>query len=262
MRARVRNSLLMLVVLLGVCGPAYGQMFPERRHIRKGNRLYEEQRMEEAQKSYREALQREPNSIEAGFNLGDSQYAKGEYEAAESSFTDILEAEGVSDELRAKAFYNRGNAQFQQQKLSEALESFKESLRLNPTDLEAKYNYAYTKKLIEQQENNQDQQQQNQNQNNDQQQDKQQQQDQQQDNNQNKDQNNDPNNDEQQPQEQPQEPEGDKPDPSEGSEPRPQEGPSPESEQLLNAVQAAEDKTREKIDAEKGVGVAGSGKNW
>lgn len=258
MRARVRNSLLMLVVLLGVCVPAYGQMFPERRHIRKGNRLYEEQRMEEAQKSYREALQREPNSIEANFNLGDSQYAKGEYEAAESSFTDILEAEGVSDELRAKAFYNRGNAQFQQQKLSEALESFKESLRLNPTDLEAKYNYAYTKKLIEQQENNQD----NQNQNNDQQQDKQQQQDQQQDNNQNKDQNNDPNNDEQQPQEQPQEPEGDKPDPSEGSEPRPQEGPSPESEQLLNAVQAAEDKTREKIDAEKGVGVAGSGKNW
>lgn len=260
MRARVRNSLLMLVVLLGVCGPAYGQMFPERRHIRKGNRLYEEQRMEEAQKSYREALQREPNSIEAGFNLGDSQYAKGEYEAAESSFTDILEAEGVSDELRAKAFYNRGNAQFQQQKLSEALESFKESLRLNPTDLEAKYNYAYTKKLIEQQENNQDQQQQNQN--NNQQQDQQQQQDKQQDNNQNKDQNNDPNNDGQQPQEQPQEPEGDKPDPSEGSEPRPQEGPSPESEQLLNAVQAAEDKTREKIDAEKGVGVAGSGKNW
>lgn len=258
MRARVRNSLLMLVVLLGVCGPAYGQMFPERRHIRKGNRLYGEQRMEEAQKSYREALQREPNSIEAGFNLGDSQYAKGEYEAAESSFTDILEAEGASDEIRAKAFYNRGNAQFQQQKLSEALESFKESLRLNPTDLEAKYNYAYTKKLIEQQENNQD----NQNQNNDQQQDKQQQQDQQQDNNQNKDQNNDPNNDEQQPQEQPQEPEGDKPDPSEGSEPRPQEGPSPDSEQLLNAVQAAEDKTREKIDAEKGVGVAGSGKNW
>lgn len=258
MRARVRNSLLMLVVLLGVCGPAYGQMFPERRHIRKGNRLYGEQRMEEAQKSYREALQREPNSIEAGFNLGDSQYAKGEYEAAESSFTDILEAEGASDEIRAKAFYNRGNAQFQQQKLSEALESFKESMRLNPTDLEAKYNYAYTKKLIEQQENNQD----NQNQNNDQQQDKQQQQDQQQDNNQNKDQNNDPNNDEQQPQEQPQEPEGDKPDPSEGSEPRPQEGPSPDSEQLLNAVQAAEDKTREKIDAEKGVGVAGSGKNW
>ena len=259
MQTRMRNSVLMLVVLLGICGPAYGQMFPERRHIRKGNRLYEEQRMEEAQKSYREALQRQPNSVEATFNLGDSQYAKGEYEAAESTFTDLLESDKVDDNVRAKAYFNRGNAQFQQQKLSEALESFKESLRLNPADLEAKYNYAYTKKLIEQQENNQNQQQdqQHQNQNNQNQQQDQQQQNQDQNKDQNQDQNSN-NNDEQQPEQ----PEGDKPDPSEGSEPRPEEGPSPESEQLLNAVQAAEDKTREKIDAEKAVGVARSGKNW
>ncbi|MBO5805748.1 MAG: tetratricopeptide repeat protein [Tidjanibacter sp.] len=245
----MRNSVLMLVVLLGICGPAYGQMFPERRHIRKGNRLYEEQRMDEAQKSYREALQRQPNSVEATFNLGDSQYAKGEYEAAESTFADLLESDKVDDNIKAKAYFNRGNAQFQQQKLSEALESFKESLRLNPADLEAKYNYAYTKKLIEQQENNQNQQQDQQQQNQDQNKD------------QNQDQNSNNNDDEQQP-EQPEQPEGDKPDPSEGSEPRPEEGPSPESEQLLNAVQAAEDKTREKIDAEKAVGVARSGKNW
>lgn len=261
MQTRMRNSVLMLVVLLGICGPAYGQMFPERRHIRKGNRLYEEQRMEEAQKSYREALQRQPNSVEATFNLGDSQYAKGEYEAAESTFADLLESDKVDNNIKAKAYFNRGNAQFQQQKLSEALESFKESLRLNPADLEAKYNYAYTKKLIEQQENNQNQQQdqQQQNQNNDQQQ-QQQQQNQDQNKDQNQDQNSN-NNDDEQP-EQPEQPEGDKPDPSEGSEPRPEEGPSPESEQLLNAVQAAEDKTREKIDAEKAVDVARSGKNW
>lgn len=270
-------ALLLVVSLVAMGGSAYGQKHPERHHIRKGNALYEEQRMEEAQEAYRRALQSTPSSVEGIFNLGDAQYAKGEYEAAESSFTSVVErGEEVDEELRAKAYYNLGNTQFQQQKLSEALESFKESMRLNPSDLEAKYNYSYTKKLLEQQENNPspngqggDNQDKQDNQN--------------QEGNQNSEQDGSNNSEQNQPQEgedepeeqnpdereqnpdegeQPEEPQGDKPEPSEGSEPREVEGPSPESEQLLNAVQAAEDKTREKIDAEKGVGVARSGKNW
>ena len=54
-----------------------------------------------------------------------------------------------TDEERAEAFYNLGNAQFKQQKYKEALESYKQSLRLNPADQQAKYNYAYTKRLID-----------------------------------------------------------------------------------------------------------------
>ena len=42
-----------------------------------------------------------------------------------------------------------------QQKLQEALASFKESLKLNPGDLEAKFNYAYTKAMLDNQQNNQ-----------------------------------------------------------------------------------------------------------
>ena len=48
-----------------------------------------------------------------------------------------------------RAFYNLGNAQFKQQKYKEALESYKQSLRLNPADQQAKYNYAYTKRLLD-----------------------------------------------------------------------------------------------------------------
>ena len=51
---------------------------------------------------------------------------------------DSLRADGE----RAEAFYNLGNAQFKQQKYKEALESYKQSLRLNPADQQAKYNYA------------------------------------------------------------------------------------------------------------------------
>ena len=152
-----------------------------------------------------------------------------------------------TDEERAMAFYNLGNAQFKQQKLKEALQSYKNSLLLNPLDMEAKYNYAYTKKLLEDQQqdggggnDNQDQNQdQNQNQNQDQQQGGN---DQKQD--QNKDQKQDQNQD-QQPQSQ-----------------QPQQGISEqEQQQILDAIQAQEDRTQEKLKEKQGVIVRGT-KNW
>lgn len=256
---------LLLLLTLCVASAAYGQKYPERRHVRKGNRLYEEQRMEEAQREYRSALQKEAQSVEAKFNLGDSQYAMGDFEGAANTFTELLEKyPDLSPEVKAKTHYNLGNAQFQQQKLEEALESYKSSLRLNPSDMEAKFNYAYTKAMLENQQN-QDQQQNQQNKDNQQNQDKQNNQDNQQQQQQPENQEGDG---EQQPQDgkdnqQPEQPQGDKPEPSdEGEEPREVPEPRPESEQMLNAVQAAEDKTREKVDAERVVGVARSGKNW
>lgn len=262
-------GVLIVALVLGV-GVARAQQFPERRHIRDGNSLYERQRFADAERSYRKALQKDSLSVEGAFNLGDTHYATGNFAAAEEQFRKVAErTEGVSDKQKADAYYNLGNAQFQQQKLQEALESYKQSLRLDPANLESKFNYVYTKELLKQQEqqqqNNQDQQQNNQ-QNQDQQQN-QNDQPQPQDNNQqqqpeeNKSDNGQQNDKEQQ---QPEQPEGEKPKPSEDAEQgeQPQAGPSKESEQVLNAVQAAEDKTRDKVEGEKVVGVARSGKNW
>ncbi|MBR1957804.1 MAG: tetratricopeptide repeat protein [Tidjanibacter sp.] len=267
-RSAIKYIGVLIVALVLGAGVACAQQFPERRHVREGNSLYERQRFADAEKSYRKALQKDSLSVEGAFNLGDTHYATGNFAAAEEQFRKVAErTEGVSDKQKADAYYNLGNAQFQQQKLQEALESYKQSLRLDPANLESKFNYVYTKELLKQQEqqNNQDQQQNNQ-QNNDQQQNQNDQQ-QQQDNNQqqqpedNKGDNGQQNDKEQQ---QPEQPEGEKPKPSEGAEQgeQPQAGPSKESEQVLNAVQAAEDKTRDKVEGEKVVGVARSGKNW
>ena len=250
---------MLLALLLCCATAAFGQKYPERRHVRKGNSLYEEQRMEEAQKEYRTALQEDAKSVEGKFNLGDSQFAMGDFESAENTFKELL-AGGfeLSDEQRAKTHYNIGNAQFQQQKLEDALESYKSSLRLNPSDMEAKFNYAYTKAMMENQQNQDQQQNQDNQQNNDQNQQQQ---------GDNSEQNQNQNDEQEQPQDQqgnqPEQPEGDKPKPSEGEqEPREAPQPSPESEQMLDAVQAAEDKTKDKVDAERVVGVGRSGKNW
>lgn len=257
-----RRGLILTLLLACVASVTWGQQHPERRHIRKGNTLYEEQRMEEAQREYRTALQRDSLSVEAKFNLGDAQYAMGDFAAAEDSFRGLVERNGrMTNEQKAKAYYNLGNAQFQQQKLQEALESYKESLKLNPDDLEAKFNYAYTKAMMQNQEQNQ-QNQQNQDQNQQQQQQNQNNNNQNQQDNKSEEQQQSEN--EQQPEgEKPEEPEGEKPEPSEEeAEREPQVAPRPESEQMLDAVQAAEDKTREKVDAEKAVVVGRSGKNW
>ena len=260
------------------------QKMPERGLVRKGNRLFDKERYTQSADAYQHALNHDSTSFEARYNLGNTMirramadttaYADPQSSAAKMSQGFISQAEGLlqaaaADSLRtaderADAFYNLGNSQFIQQKLQEALKSYRQSLVLRPDDMEAKYNYALTKKLLEQQQQDQ----QNNDQNQDQQQDENQNQDQNQqgDNNQNQNQDNNDQSDnkqdknedqqgggDQEQKEQPQQPQGQKP----------KSGMSEEQQQqLLNAIQAQEDKTQEKLDEKKkGIIIRGK-KNW
>ncbi|MBR5333134.1 MAG: tetratricopeptide repeat protein [Alistipes sp.] len=277
MKARL-YTILTLVALL--CATAVSaQKMPERGLVRKGNRLFDKERYAQSADAYQHALQHDSTSFEARYNLGNTMirqamadttaYNDPDSSQAKMSIGFISQAEGLlqaaaADSLRtaderADAYYNLGNSQFVQQKLQDALKSYRQSLVLRPDDMEAKYNYALTKKLLEQQ-----QQQQQDQQNNDQNQD-QNQQDNNQDQNNNNDQNDNKQNqdnkdnqnnqgggDEEQ-KEQPQQPQGQKP----------RSGMSEEQQQqLLNAIQAQEDKTQEKLDEKKkGILIRGK-KNW
>jgi hypothetical protein len=152
--------------------------------------------------------------------------------------------------------YNLGNTQFAQQKYKEALSSYRQAMRCNPDDEDAKFNYAFTKRLIQQQEQQQQQQQQqqqNQDQNKQNQDQQQQNQDQQQD--QNKDQQNQDQN-----QQQPQDQQGKEEQKEAGQ--RPEGAMSPEQQEaLLQAIQAEEDKTQDKLKEKAGVLIRGN-KNW
>ena len=204
-----------LAVTLFVATDAQAQKWPERSRVRRGNRAYERLDYDRAEERYREAQQLSDTCFEATFNLGDALYKQQRFDEAEKVFT-ALAADSTRNDLdRAHSYYNLGNSLFQQKKYQEALAAYKRSLRLNPADLETKYNYAYTKKYIEDNQqgggggggnNNQNQNQNDQNQQgggqNDQQNDQnkdqqndQQNQDQQGDGDQNKDQNQDQNND-------------------------------------------------------------------
>lgn len=252
----------MFVACFASVAEGWAQNMPERGLVRKGNRQFANQRYEQSADSYQQALVYDSTSFAAKYNLGSAMFRTERYDRAEQLLADVVADSLQSDADRAEAYFNLGNAQFAQQKLQEALQSYRRSLTLNPDDLEAKYNYAYTKKLLEQQQQNQDQ---NQNQNQDQNQDNNQdnqnnQNDQnqnqdQQNNNQNQDnKDNQNNNQDNQPQNQNQQNQGQQP---------PRSGMSEQQQQqLLNAIQAQEDKTQEKLDEKaKGVIIKGR-KNW
>lgn len=264
---KMKYVVLACVAVIFVMADAYAQNMPERGLVRKGNRQFANQRYEQSADSYQQALVYDSTSFAAKYNLGNAMFRTERYDRAEQLLTATAADSLQSTTDRAEAYFNLGNAQFAQQKLQEALQSYRRSLTLNPDDLEAKYNYAYTKKLLEQQQQNQDQQQQNQDQNNqnDQNQDNQNQNqdqnDQNQDNqnnNQNQDnkdnQNNQNNQNNQDNQDDKQNQQGQQP---------PRSGMSEQQQQqLLNAIQAQEDKTQEKLDEKaKGVIIKGR-KNW
>ena len=294
MRSKMKKTflyILLCVVMSLFVVDASAQRMPERGLVRKGNRLFAKERYEHSSNAYREALMHDSTSFEARYDLANAlirmamadttAYANPEGSAAKMSSGNLQQAEALlqaaaADSLqtaqnRAEAYYNLGNAQFIQQKLQDALQSYRRSLVLNPNDMEAKYNYALTKKLLEQNQQN-DQNQQNQdnqnNQNNQDNQNQNQPQNQPQggDDNQDKnDQNNDNQNQNQNKDNQQgggDQNEDKKEQPQQPKQP-PKSGMSEEQQQqLLNAIQAQEDKTQDKLDEKaKGVIIKGK-KNW
>lgn len=257
----MQRYLFFLLALFAVVG-ARAQQMPERREVRKGNRLYNKGEYQQSIERYGRALMFDPTSFEATYNMGNAMSKAEMYDKAEQMLGRAAADTLRSDSDRAEAYYNLGNTQFRQKKYQEALESYKRSLLLNPDDREAKYNYAYTKHLLDDEQKNgggNDQNQQNQQNNRNQQgqdqqdQNKDQGQDQQdqQDQNQNQD---------QQGQGQPEREDGE---PREGEgQPRPEGLSQQEQEQMLDAIQAQEDRTQEKLKEKRRAMVVRSGKNW
>ena len=164
----------------------------ERKFVRSGNRFFMEAvndttqantgRFSSAEKEYRKALEKRPNDPRWDFNLADALYKQMRFEEATEKFIELADKLETPEE-KARALHNKGNSELMQQKIDESIESYKEALRLNPNDLDTKYNLAYAqnlKKQQQEQEQNQDQ-----DNNQDQQQNQQNQQDQQNQDNQN-----------------------------------------------------------------------------
>lgn len=217
-----------------------------RHDLRAGNRDFRKGDLREAEMDYRRAVVKDSLSMAAQYNLANALYCQEDYEGASKAY-EAIGRSGMSDAASAKVSksvsktegrrtvlsdsrFNAGDAALQKKDYAAAVKSFKESLLINPDDIEAKENYIYARKMLEDQQNNQDQNQQQQDQD-----DRQDNQDQ----NKDQDQDQDRNQDQQ--------------DRNQDSQPQPQESDiSPQqAQQMLQAIQAKEKETQDKVNKEK-----------
>ncbi|MBQ2103328.1 MAG: tetratricopeptide repeat protein [Bacteroidales bacterium] len=241
---------IMMLLLAGV--PALAQ--PDRHDVRRGNRSFAKGQWSAADISYRKALMADSTSVAANYNLASVQYRQEDYQGAAQSLQRIQQT-APSTEHGADYYYNVGDVALQAKDYKTAVEAFMQSLLRNPGDLDAKENFIYAKKMLENQQQNQDQNQQDQNQDQqDQNQDQQQQQDQNQnqDQQQNQDQNKDQQ-DQQQDQQQNQQDQQDQQDQNQEQQPQEARGElSPQqAQQILQAMQDQEKQTQDKVKKEK-----------
>lgn len=114
--------------------------------LKEANRQFWNGHYDEALKGYDDALIDTPNSSILHFNAGDAAYQAGKLDRAEKEFTETTKTAILP--LRGAAHYNRGNTLFQQGKWSDAVEAYKDSLRTNPKDEDAKYNLSVALRVM------------------------------------------------------------------------------------------------------------------
>jgi len=107
--------------------------------ISDGNEAYKKGAYKNASELYKKALKKDDKNSTAKFNLGNALEKQNDAANAEKYYNEVA-ASANEASLKEEAFYNKGVAQVLQQKLPDAIESFKEALKLTPEDNDAREN--------------------------------------------------------------------------------------------------------------------------
>ena len=126
----------------------------DKKYIREGNREYEKEKFSDSEISYRKAIDKNKQSPDAVFNVGDALYKQNKFEDAGKQFIENTNLN--EDKVKKSAgLYNLGNSYLKANKVKESIEAYKNALKLRPDSKEAKYNLAYAQDLLKQQEQQQ-----------------------------------------------------------------------------------------------------------
>lgn len=117
----------------------------------KGNILYQNGEFSDALLYFQKAVDNSPLNFKANFNLGNTFFRTEDYEKATAQFEKIAQI-APSKLDQSWVYHNLGNAHLLNNKINEAIDAYKEALRLNPKDEETRYNLAYAQLLKKQQE--------------------------------------------------------------------------------------------------------------
>ena len=155
--------ILSLLLCVGA-GQALAQEKTERDYLRSGNKLYNDSLFIKAEVDYRKALEINPKSTDAMFNLANTLLMQQKAKEAMEQYQSVSKIEKDKDKL-AQIYHNMGVILQSGKQYPQCIEAYKESLRNNPKDDETRYNLALAQKLLkdqQQDQQNQDQQEQQQ----------------------------------------------------------------------------------------------------
>jgi len=167
----------LLIILVFISSSGYLMAQQERKFIRQGTNEYKSDKYVESEEFYRKALDKDPKSFEAKFNLADALYKQKKIDAS-LKLLEELEQNEKNPQRLAQIYHNKGNVYFAANKLDESIDNYKKALKQNPNDDQTRYNLIAAQKMKQQQDQNKDQQKQQQQQQQQQEQQKQDQQDQ------------------------------------------------------------------------------------
>ena len=155
---------ILSLILMASAVQVFAQQKTDRDYLRSGNKLYNDSLFIKAEVDYRKALEINPKSTDAMFNLANALLMQQKAKEAMEQYESVSKIEKDKDKL-AQIYHNMGVILQSSKQLPQCIEAYKESLRNNPKDNETRYNLALAQKqLKDQQQNqqNQDQQQQQQ----------------------------------------------------------------------------------------------------
>ena len=227
----------LMILILALASAVTVSAQTDRKEVRAGNRAFRKGDFRKSEIDYRRAVLKDSLSVAAQYNLASSLYRQDDYDGAQKALSSIAETVSGIEAAGTKAdfYFNQGDVALAQKDYASAVKSFRQSLLLRPDDMDAKENYIYAKEMLRQSQDNQGGQDGDNSQNQDDQNNQNNQDNNQQQNNNNQQQNN-------QNQQNPQDQNNAA---AEGNISRQQ------ARQMLNAIQAKEKETQDKVKKEK-----------
>ena len=152
---KIRDSIIVVILLF--LSTSVSAQKQERIQIRRGNRDFQKEQYVDAEVKYRKALELNPSSVEAYYNLAGALV----HQKKDSLALDLYsKAASLCKDAKKSAmiYHNAGDLYMASKKYQEAVDAFKQSLRKDPTNDQTRYNLALAQKQLKDQQKQQKQQ--------------------------------------------------------------------------------------------------------
>jgi Ca-activated chloride channel family protein len=110
--------------------------------------LYGQGRFAEAEKAYAQKDMDRPKDIRYRYNRGCAAYQNSDFQGAGAAFSSVLRRSD-DEQVQCRAFYNLGNTSFKQGDFEAAVEQYRQAILCNPESEDARYNLELSLRELE-----------------------------------------------------------------------------------------------------------------